>query len=710
MNLFKKSLESWGSKSPKQNRNDRERWKQDLKKKADEKYFSDGAAEGLASLKLGFRVPINAKLEKNYNRINGNLPGDNLVQWLLYLDYIYYLDGLLDLSEFNAHWQITPVSIRKALLQWYLKTISPMSKYHWKLDLPIDDPAFYSHLEKQHSNLVVLYPYVFLPKDVPFLFDSSISLPGSGKPDAYQLDAQKLSLAVFSSDLFASEDFAKAISNENPLQPTFENRNGVYFARIARELTKKREYNTADVVNMQSTDVAMALDRGAIDKMLEANKHKAEKRPIVRESSKDGAEVQTPVAFPSPDVKTEGNNDLYLTHKEAYPNSGSAPYLPPQPIDPTVVEKDMSETYWKEYNAQIKRVEPQKKFDLLNPDLDDIFPKIPLPKEGENLSIGSGVTQRILGSGGQGVVYLSWDNILELYRAIKLLKPPPTVVEPVEYRRLWDRFFREIKVQSNMNHGNLAQIYNFGEWNRYLFFEMEYIEGVDTKSLLGTSGKLSPIVAIAVLIQSLQGLHYAHNKSIVMDGKAYRGFIHRDIKPANVMISKEGYVKVLDFGIGIPVGMVSLTMQHGGLIGTAPYMSPEQVNGRELDHRSDLFSMGTVFYEMITGISAFGNGATIHEVMNNVIEGNYKKIDSFNIKIPKSMKYIIKKSLERDPNQRFESAAAMLSLCNEALRDLTKEIPEAVIQDFVSQQAFTNATSAQTITRPTTKKKWFFGR
>lgn len=777
MNFFNKAFESWGGKIPQQHLFDREKWQQDLKRKADEKYFKSGAAEGLVKLNLGFCVPSDARLAKNYNRFTGDLPGDDLVQWLLYLDYICFLDGLLDLSEFDACWQETPCAIRKALLRWYLSTISPLSKYVWKKELPSDDPAFYALLEKEHSNLVVVYPYVFLPKDVPFLFDSSIAPPGSGTADAYHLDAQTVSIALFSSDLFAAEDFDKAISNENPVRPTFENQNGIYYARIPAESTQQREYTTADGVNRQSTDFTMALERGALDTMLPIAQGEATKRSGEQKTREDASDIpaglkksalaaaslsigvadsplpqskrdesqipdspceanpdnengphsatvlfplsaltrqqklsgEAPIPEVLPTAKARDQNDLFLKQKETFPNSGSEPYCQPLPIDPTRVEKDMSETYWKAYNAQAGRDEPHKKLDFLNPERDDIFPKISLPKDGEQLSIGSGITQRILGSGGQGVVYLSWNTVLELFRAVKLLKPPPNVVEPREYRRLGERFFREIKVQSNMNHGNLAQIYAFGEWNRYLFFEMEYIEGVDTKSLLQTNGKLFPVVAVAVLIQSLQGLHYAHNKSIVMDGRVYRGFIHRDIKPANVMISKDGYVKVLDFGIGLPVGMISLTMQHGGLVGTAPYMSPEQVRGRELDYRSDLFSLGTVFYEMITGMSAFGNGSTIHQVMSNVIEGNYKKIDSFNLKIPKSIKYIIKKSLERDPNKRFESAAAMLSVCNEALRDLTKEIPEAVIQDFVRQQAFCDATSAHTSAHPSKKKKRFFG-
>ncbi|MEK6373808.1 MAG: serine/threonine-protein kinase [Acidobacteriota bacterium] len=190
-----------------------------------------------------------------------------------------------------------------------------------------------------------------------------------------------------------------------------------------------------------------------------------------------------------------------------------------------------------------------------------------------------------LGAGGMGVVYKAID--LRLGRTVALKFLPPDVTRAAEAKQ---RFIREAQSASSLDHPNICTIYEFDETaDGQLFFAMAYYEG-DTLRRRLERGELTMDEAVEVAIQVCRGLGKAHQK----------GIIHRDIKPANLMFSSDGVVKIVDFGLAKLGGDRTLT-REGSTVGSPPYMSPEQVAGRPLDHRTDIWSLGVVLYESLTG-------------------------------------------------------------------------------------------------------------
>ena len=203
-----------------------------------------------------------------------------------------------------------------------------------------------------------------------------------------------------------------------------------------------------------------------------------------------------------------------------------------------------------------------------------------------------------IGKGGMGVVYKAVDTHLDRPAAIKLL--PPDLTRDEDARR---RFMREAKAASALDHANICTIYEVGETpDGQLFLAMAYYDGATLEERL-TRGPLTPDDAVDIATQVARGLARAHDS----------GIIHRDIKPANIMLTSQGDVKILDFGVAKLLGQTRLTMT-GTFLGTAAYMSPEQVRGEEIDTTSDLWSLGVVLYEMLTGVRPFSGDGIVHDL------------------------------------------------------------------------------------------------
>ena len=204
-----------------------------------------------------------------------------------------------------------------------------------------------------------------------------------------------------------------------------------------------------------------------------------------------------------------------------------------------------------------------------------------------------------LGQGGMGVVYRGRDPRIGRPVAIKLLRVTD------EGQRV--RFLQEAQSAGNLKHPNIVTIYDYGEHEEQPYIVMEFIEGVTLASYVRQNVPLALPKKLALIEELSAALDYAHNK----------GVVHRDIKPANVMVDGEGVLKILDFGIA-RIGDSSLT-QAGVMIGTPNYMSPEQIDGRPVDRRSDIFAVGLVFYELLTYRQAFpGQGAlpVMHAILH----------------------------------------------------------------------------------------------
>jgi len=261
--------------------------------------------------------------------------------------------------------------------------------------------------------------------------------------------------------------------------------------------------------------------------------------------------------------------------------------------------------------------------------------------------------QSLLGVGGMGEVYLAQDPRLDRAIALKIL-PTELASDPDRIRR----FIREARAASGLKHANVAHIYEIGQSDGLHFIAMEYVEGQSlAQKMSGQPLELKGVLDIG--IQAADALEEAHRK----------GITHRDVKSANLMITPKGQVKVLDFGlakISRPEGeapgsdvSTSIHTVEGVVMGTLRYMSPEQVLGKELDARTDLFSLGVVLYEMTTGRLPF-SGSHASEVMDRILHAQPEAISRFNYNVPPELEWIVRKCLEKDRDTRYQSAHELL--------------------------------------------------
>lgn len=309
-----------------------------------------------------------------------------------------------------------------------------------------------------------------------------------------------------------------------------------------------------------------------------------------------------------------------------------------------------------------------------------------LPGHDDSVYLVSGMTHGIIGRGGMGMVYKILNTELEVFRALKILHPVTPVGSPDEWDQFCRRFLREAKLLANLHHTHIAQIHGFGEWQKYPYIEMEYVDGADIKSMLATTSRIEVSAATGIGIQIARALSHAHNKRYVLDGKERSGLIHRDLKPQNIMVSRDGESKLLDFGVAVPVGNLTSSISSGSFIGTLQYASPEQISGAELDFRTDIHSFGQVLAEMISGKPAF-RARDVREIINKKLNNDFDVQSAFPAGTPKTLRHIIKTCLQRDPDRRFRSAEDLLSVLEEAHHEVTLEHPDAVVREYATNPA-----------------------
>jgi hypothetical protein len=316
---------------------------------------------------------------------------------------------------------------------------------------------------------------------------------------------------------------------------------------------------------------------------------------------------------------------------------------------------------------------------------DTAIPMAALPGNEDSVFLVSGMTQGILGRGGMGMVYKILIRELEVFHALKILRPADLIADPREWGQFCRRFLREAKLLANLHHTNIAQIHGFGEWENYPYIEMEFVDGSDIKTMLAAGKPIVPAAATGIAIQVARALSHAHNKHYLLDGKERRGLIHRDLKPQNIMISNEGESKLLDFGVAMPAGSVTGTVSSSSFVGTLQYASPEQTAGGELDLRTDIHSFGQVLYEMVAGRPPFA-ASNIQQIIGMKLNNTYIDPAHLPVRIPKTLRSTIKTCLQRDPDRRFRTADDLLSVLEEAHRELTDENPDAVVKEFVGSR------------------------
>jgi serine/threonine-protein kinase len=265
-----------------------------------------------------------------------------------------------------------------------------------------------------------------------------------------------------------------------------------------------------------------------------------------------------------------------------------------------------------------------------------------------------------LAQGGMGAVYRGRHRDLPrevVVKAILLSSFPPQAQQ-----MLRARFRREAYVQSQLDHPNIVRVYEFFTTEENYYLVMEYVAGMSLRDLLKRQGALAPDRATALFKQALAALDYAHNFSYVDEsGGSHSGIIHRDIKPANLLLDGMARLKLTDFGIVKLAGEKGLT-RTGFNPGTVEYMSPEQIRGAEVDARSDIYSLGVVFYEMLAGRLPFpaSDTGSEYEVMRGHMELAPPPIAQLRPNVPAKLAAMVSRSLEKDPNDRFLSAAEFL--------------------------------------------------
>jgi serine/threonine-protein kinase len=266
------------------------------------------------------------------------------------------------------------------------------------------------------------------------------------------------------------------------------------------------------------------------------------------------------------------------------------------------------------------------------------------------LECSGGHILSLLGSGGMADVYLLWHPRLETYRAIKVMKPHLS-------DNFRSRFETEIRIFSKLDHPNIVRCFGVGDWHSLSYIEMEYINGTSFENVLKKCSIISVDQAVITGILICRALEYAHSRSMHIYGKEIHGIIHRDLKPANVMITKNGRVKLTDFGIARPQELSLHTTESENIAGTLPYMAPEIFDRNEYMPRTDIYALGATLYECIAGERTFPQ-TTVTTILNAKTCGRYKPLSSI-VKIPHEIETIIDTSLHVDPSKRYQSVKEM---------------------------------------------------
>ncbi len=276
-------------------------------------------------------------------------------------------------------------------------------------------------------------------------------------------------------------------------------------------------------------------------------------------------------------------------------------------------------------------------------------------KIGEKL--GNFLIRSEIGCGGMGTIYHAVDTMLNREVALKLVHP-----QLADNEQLMERFKIEAMTQARLNHPNIVTIFSFNRIENETVIAMEYVEGRSLKELLREKKQLHVAEAVDIIAQVAEGLRYAHAHNV----------IHRDIKPANIMIGRDGKVKISDFGIAKILGTQGLT-KTGMLMGTPWYTSPEQIVGKSIDFRTDLYSLGVTFYEVLTGRVPFDSETNSEfQIQKAHLETPPPRPSIYNPEIGVKLEKFILLALQKDIEKRFQSAGDMINELQRIRHDLTK--------------------------------------
>jgi len=268
--------------------------------------------------------------------------------------------------------------------------------------------------------------------------------------------------------------------------------------------------------------------------------------------------------------------------------------------------------------------------------------------------IGSFKIIEKIGEGGMAIIYKAVQPSLKRTVVIKKLKDPNN--------EIIQRFKKEAFVSASFSQENVLSIYDFIYYGRSYYLVMEYVDGFDLHDIFDYMAPFSTTIAALIIREVAKGLEYTHSKNV----------IHRDIKPSNILISREGTVKLIDFGVAKDEAPSKLT-STGMIIGTPSYMSPEQANGEKINNQSDIYSLGVLFYEIVTGYKPF-SGDTNSEIFANIAKGKFPSPRKYRSDLPYRLINIIKKCMKKNRDKRYQNTT-------ELIRDMDKFISWQVQSD-----------------------------
>jgi len=298
----------------------------------------------------------------------------------------------------------------------------------------------------------------------------------------------------------------------------------------------------------------------------------------------------------------------------------------------------------------------------------------------ERLQNGRYAILKKFGEGGKGIVYKARDTALNRVVAIKMLK------NPVSAGEAYSRFITEAQAVAKLNHPNIVSIYDIGKEDERQFFVLEFVEGHDLRDLIETSleGKCDIPTVLRIGIDVCNALQYAHSQ----------GILHRDVKPENIKVTPEGVAKLMDFGLAKMLGQPRQT-QDGVIVGTVAYVAPEIALGKGSDTKSDLYSLGAVLYEAVTGKPPFPGEDPVKIIFSHIHDCPVS-LDRLNPKVPNALAECIMKLLEKDPAKRYQSAADVLKVLRDVgEQSLREDLPPP-------QKPIQIAPSARPVTRKET--------
>jgi tRNA A-37 threonylcarbamoyl transferase component Bud32 len=259
----------------------------------------------------------------------------------------------------------------------------------------------------------------------------------------------------------------------------------------------------------------------------------------------------------------------------------------------------------------------------------------------------------VLGQGGMSVVFKGRHNLTNQEVALKILPP-----ELAAHSQVKSRFVDEAKALASLDHPNIVHLYNFGQENGYFVLAMQFVQGRTWERMIIEANRLDWAASCRIAIDVLRALEYAHD----------RGVVHRDMKPSNVLVrARDGIATVMDFGIAKMTTSTRLTAT-GQTMGTVRYMSPEQVRGQEVDHRTDIYSLGATLYESLVGDTPF-DGDTHFEIMTKHLSEVPKRPSKLGVTLPATVEDAVMRSLAKRADDRFDSAREMRKQLEGALRD-----------------------------------------